>query len=641
MNRLSYRSLSVGILLVCAVATAVLIAGPMAWASLPRTQTFTSVGESTFTVAAGVGDVTVTAIGAQGGAGYEGGCYANGAEVTGTLAVTAGETLYVEVGGQGGDSDATADPAGGSNGGGSGGSGGFAGRAAGGGGGASDVRTLPAADGLAPVDSRLLVAGGGGGGGDSYAGCSGGVGGATPAAGNGAGAGPSSGGDYGGGPGSSTSGGTAGASSDASGLVCPASAAGALGAGGAGAGGGAALCNTGGGGGGGYYGGGGGGSGETGAGGGAGSNYLEPSGTGVSTITAGQASGEVTITPVAAPTAQIVSPAGGVTYAVGQSVVTSFSCTEGAGGPGISSCADSSGHTGTTGTITGSLSTSTPGSKIYAVTATSENGLTGTATLSYTVVGVPVNTLAPAVTGTAKAKDRLTCGTGSWTYSPPFYLYQWSRDGTPIAGATNATYTVQAIDEGNTLACSVIAVNVAGAGVLATSAGVQVTVPYVPHCPAAAGKVSGQTLGPIKLGESKTQARKAFAHSSNRGQRYEDFFCLTPIGIRVGYASPKILKVLPAHEGSRYSGRVIWISTSSAHYAIDGIRPGASLTTATKKLKLGKVFVIGLNDWYFAPAGSATAIFKTRDGIIQEIGIADKDLTQGRNTQRTFLTSFE
>jgi len=166
VNRLGRSSLSVGILLVCAVAAAVLLVGPMAWAALPTVQTFTSVGESTFIVPDGVSHVSVAAIGAQGGAGYEGGCYADGAEVTGTLAVTAGETLYVEVGGQGGDSDASANPAGGSNGGGTGGSGGFASRAAGGG--ASEVRTLPAADGVSPVDSRLLVAGGGGGGGDSY-----------------------------------------------------------------------------------------------------------------------------------------------------------------------------------------------------------------------------------------------------------------------------------------------------------------------------------------------------------------------------------------------------------------------------------------------------------------------------------------
>jgi hypothetical protein len=35
-----------------------------------------------------------------------------------------------------------------------------------------------------------------------------------------------------------------------------------------------------------------------------------------------------------------------------------------------------------------------------------------------------------------------------------------------------------------------------------------------------------------------------------------------------------------------------------------------------------------------------TAILKVRHDIVQEIGIADKELTQGRSAQRTFLTSF-
>ena len=114
-------------------------------------QTFAYSGaEQTFTVPAGVFSVRVLAVGGSGGSASKSGGAA--AYVNGELSVTPGETLYVEVGGNGQNQDSGGD--GGFNGGGNGG---------GGGGGASDVRTSPRASGLFPGD-RLLVAGGGGGG---------------------------------------------------------------------------------------------------------------------------------------------------------------------------------------------------------------------------------------------------------------------------------------------------------------------------------------------------------------------------------------------------------------------------------------------------------------------------------------------
>jgi hypothetical protein len=161
-----------------------------------------------------------------------------------------------------------------------------------------------------------------------------------------------------------------------------------------------------------------------------------------------------------------------------------------------------------------------------------------------------------------------------------------------------------------------------------------------PGCPAATGKLTGETLGLVKLGMTRAQARHAYTHSSNRHKHYEDFFCLTPGGVRVGYASPELLKTLPAHERKKYEGRVIWASTSNAFYELRGVRPGATVAAARKHLKLTGPFVIGLNEWYLAPNGSSTAVLKVRRGKVEEIGIGDKSLTHGHQAQVAFLRSF-
>ncbi len=93
----------------------------------------------------------------------------------------------------------------------------------------------------------------------------------------------------------------------------------------------------------------------------------------------------ISYTVVGPPTAAIASPANNETYNVGATVPTSFSCTEATNGPGTQSCGDSNGATG----ATGSLNTRTPGTFTYTVTATSADGQTGAASISYTVLGPP------------------------------------------------------------------------------------------------------------------------------------------------------------------------------------------------------------------------------------------------------------
>jgi hypothetical protein len=228
-----------------ALLAALTLAG-LAPAAGATTQTFHhTTAEQTFTVPAGVSRLEVTAAGANGAnvgsletLNSLGG---KGAQVSGQLAVTAGETLYVEVGapdkGQ-----------------------------------ATDVRTSPRADGLVPED-RLIVAGGGGEGGN---------GGEEVPGGRGGNAGKKGEEGLGGGglPGTQTSGGKGGLGVSVGGeeLNCDSGQAGTLGTGGQGG-----RCEWDGGrGGDGYYGGGGGGGGsgccEGGGGGGGGSSLVPPGG---------------------------------------------------------------------------------------------------------------------------------------------------------------------------------------------------------------------------------------------------------------------------------------------------------------------------------------------------------------------------
>jgi hypothetical protein len=139
---------------------------------------------------------------------------------------------------------------------------------------------------------------------------------------------------------------------------------------------------------------------------------------------------------------------------------------------------------------------------------------------------------------------------------------------------------------------------------------------------------------------TRAQARRRYRLSTTRGTRHEDFFCLTPTGVRVGYASPRLLRAVPRSERRQISGRVVWASTASVFYDLDGIRPGASVRAAGRRLRLSRRFQIGLNSWYLAANGESAAVFKVRHGIIEEIGIADLRLTRGRGAELAFLRSF-
>jgi hypothetical protein len=343
------------------VALASVAACLMPAAAGASTTTFPYTGaERTYTVPAGVREVSINAIGAAGGTGvlpgqtYPGG---RGAIVSGVVDVTPGETVYVEVGGMG------ANPAGGFNGGGNGTVG--AGASWVGGGGASDVRTLPMSAGVTSLNSRLIVAGGGGG---------------APNAGDAGQSGVAA--FAGGGAGTQTSGGAGG---------CPASQLGCGGNGTLGQGGEGGYSGTGadqrfgGGGGGGLYGGGGGGADLTVVGGGGGGSSLVPVG-GTMTVASLTTPSSVSIAPVPLPTCEGMT----TNTPYRQAVTVQLRCTEFAAKPLTYAIVTAPGHGELSGDVASGRVTYTPaagfsGQDRFTYDASSTNGTSSAVTVSIAV----------------------------------------------------------------------------------------------------------------------------------------------------------------------------------------------------------------------------------------------------------------
>jgi hypothetical protein len=410
-----FRAERRGVVLLGALSVAAFLWPASAGASV-TTFSYTG-GEQIYTVPAGVHSLSITAIGAPGGAmthcevncppggGPTGLAPGRGAVVSGVVSVTPGQTLYVEVGGAGGL------PAGGFNG------GGEAGTLLvqdGGGGGASDVRTMPMGVGVASLNSRLIVAGGGGGSG--FAAAAGGDAGESGGV-----AGPAS---DAGGAGTQTAGGAGGC--DPLGLsVMGCGMAGSLGNGGNG---GSATSTyqpwgqTGAGGGGGLYGGGGGagvpcvsvatcqGGGAVGAGGGGSS--LVPSIMGSMQLASLTTAPSVEITPVPPPTCQNVN----TSTPYGLPVVVLPNCTEFAGQPLTYAIAVAPAHgrlsgleAGGHGTVTYTPAAGFLGTDSFTYYASSTNGTSATASVSITVTPRSVAGAGHARRSGTGAKIPITC----------------------------------------------------------------------------------------------------------------------------------------------------------------------------------------------------------------------------------------
>ena len=99
---------------------------------------------------------------------------------------------------------------------------------------------------------------------------------------------------------------------------------------------------------------------------------------------------------------------------------------------------------------------------------------------------IPVNSLAPSVTGIARTGETLSASTGTWSGTPTAYAYQWKRSLTSngsysdIPTATSSTYLVPESDVGYYIKAAVVASNVAGSSSAVLSSQTSVVVDIAP-----------------------------------------------------------------------------------------------------------------------------------------------------------------
>lgn len=158
-----------------------------------------------------------------------------------------------------------------------------------------------------------------------------------------------------------------------------------------------------------------------------------------------------------------------------------------------------------------------------------------------------------------------------------------------------------------------------------------------PVCPAATGRVTGTSLGPVTLGMTAARIQKAHTQAYKAVGKNGATLCLTPTGISLVYAPAKLIASLSAAARKRDRGALVFAYTTNAHYAVSGIHVGSTLTAARKALKGGNELVVTGTTWYVVQHGSVTLELSVVHGRVTRLGIATRALNGTKAQELRFL----
>lgn len=208
--------------------------------------------------------------------------------------------------------------------------------------------------------------------------------------------------------------------------------------------------------------------------------------------------------------------------------------------------------------------------------------------------GSPVNDMAPAVTGTARDGQTLTCLTGAWSGTPPPSLMRtWLRAGVPITGANNVTYTAQAADVGKQLACRVTAMNLLGFAIATSSA-----VTVAPAAPRAT--VAPSVTGTGTIGATLTCSKGNWTGTAPISYSYQ----WLKNGVAISGQTAATHRIVMAETGRNLSCRVKGANSAGSATSTSTakrVTPVKPINTAKPKiygtLKVGKVLSCSNGSW--------------------------------------------